>query len=97
MQLSEDDKKLIADWLTNKCGPMRCFCCGNNRWEIAGFSGVWIGFNTHTTRFHYAEGIPVVYMACLTCGHLVPFSAVMIGLKPDPPPVAEVPPAPEVK
>ena len=95
MQLSEPDKKLIADWITTKCGPMRCFCCGNSRFEILGHSGMWIGFNTHTTRVHYAEGVPVIYVACLTCGHLVPFSAGMIGLTPDPVPIAETPPTDE--
>lgn len=85
MQLSEEDRKRVGDWIHEKCMPMRCFCCGSNKWEAAPFAVIWIGFNTHTTRFHYAEGTPVVYAACRTCGHLVPFSAMMIGLNPDAP------------
>jgi len=91
MQLTDDDRKLIGEWITSKCGAMRCFCCGNNRWDLIPIGGMWIGFNTRTTRFHYADGIAVVYIACVSCGHVVPFSAGMIGLKPDPPPPAAVP------
>ncbi len=91
MHLNDSDKKIVTDAITQKCGAMRCFCCGQNQWTLIDIPTIHIGFNTHTTRFHYHDGIPVVYVACSNCGHLVPFSAVMLGLKPDVPPVTSIP------
>ena len=83
MQLTQEDRELVAEWLRDKCGQMRCFCCGEGAWELLPQPGITIGFNVRTTRFHYHQGVPQVWVACHNCGHLVTFSAHMIGLRPD--------------
>ena len=84
MKLTEADKSKITDWLSKKCGQMRCFCCGTGQWTLVDAATIGVGFDTHTTRFHYHDGVPVVSVACANCGHLVFFSAMMLGLTPDP-------------
>jgi hypothetical protein len=59
---------------------------GHARWELLDNAAIQIGFDTHTTRFHYHEGVPVVSVACENCAHVINFAAVLIGLKPDQPP-----------
>lgn len=82
MKLNEPDKAVVVKWLSEKCGQMRCFCCGNARWTLLENAGIQIGFDTRTTRFHYHEGVPVVSVACENCGHLLNFAASLLGLKP---------------
>lgn len=93
MLLTADDTKKIADWLNEKCGQMRCVCCGNAIWEVQGFATLPIGFDVHSTRFFYSQGIPQITVACRTCGHLLFFSSAIIGFKPDEPPPMQVPPS----
>ena len=85
MQLTDTDRKKITEWLSEKCGQMRCFCCGNGQWTLAPQSTVLIGFDIHTTRFHYSQGVPIVSVVCSSCGHIVSFSTAMMGFKPDEP------------
>ena len=87
MKLNESDKASVAKWLGDKCGQMRCFCCGNARWQLLENTAIQIGFDTRTTRFHYHEGVPVVMVACENCGHILNFAAALLGLKPEQPPV----------
>ena len=86
MQLTEDDKKKVLAWVSSKCGQMRCTCCGNGNWTLFDPASLVIGFDLHTTRFHYHQGIPLVSIVCTTCGHVVFFSSGVIGFKPDDPP-----------
>jgi hypothetical protein len=88
MLLTDDDKKKVLEWITTKCGAMRCVCCGHGKWELLPPASVVIGVDLHSTRFHYHEGIPVVTIVCTTCGHLVHFSAGVLGFRPDAPPPA---------
>jgi hypothetical protein len=85
MKLSEDDKQRIVSWLSEKCGQMRCHCCGTGKWTLADISLISLGYNIHNTRFHYHEGIPQIPIVCNNCGHIVFFSPVIIGFKPDAP------------
>lgn len=91
MELTEKDKKRVLEWVQKKCGSMRCTCCGMGQWELAPNSSVVLGFNVHTTRFHYHEGIPVISIVCANCGHLVLFAAGVLGFKPDPPAASDAP------
>jgi hypothetical protein len=93
MQLSEADRQKILDWITQKCGKMRCTCCGNGQWTIIGAATLPIGFDLHTTRFFYSEGIPQISIACNNCGHMLFFNSGIIGFRPDEPAQAEIPPA----
>jgi|GEM_PF-1388656 len=95
MQLTEADKQKIADWINDKCGLLRCICCGMSQWTLLDGATIQIGFNLHTTRFHYHEGIPMVSIACTRCGYMLFFNAGVIGFTPDPPPLAEVPEVPK--
>ncbi len=91
MQLTQADKDTVVKWLGDKCGQMRCFCCGQGRWTLMDTGSICIGFDTHTTRFHYHQGIPQVGVACENCGHILYFAAALVGLKPDQPAPAAAP------
>ena len=52
MKLKPDDKEVITKWLGERCGQMRCFCCGHSRWQLLEESSIQIGFDTDTSRFH---------------------------------------------
>jgi hypothetical protein len=86
MNLNEADKNRIIEWLEKKCPQMRCLCCGVGRWVVLDISTLPIGIDLHTTRFHYHAGLPQVSIVCQECGHIVHFSASVIGFKPEPPP-----------
>ncbi len=90
MDLTDADKQKIADWLNAKCGQMRCFCCGASRWQLAPFSTVPIGFDVHSTRFHYHRGIAQVALICTNCAHMLWFSTDVMGFKPDEPKAHQV-------
>lgn len=83
MQLADEDKKLISEWISEKCGALKCFCCGSQRWQLLSSASIWIAFNTHSARTYFHEGVPVVHLICSNCGHILPFSASVMGLKPD--------------
>ncbi len=85
MNLSEEDKKTIVDWLKEKCNNFRCVCCGLGHWDLAPDSVLLIGYDLRSTRFHYHAGIPLVGLTCKDCGHLLLFSPIVMGIKPDPP------------
>lgn len=90
MNLTEDDQKRIRAWIGDKCGRMRCLCCGFNQWTVVQFATLPIGFDVHTTRFHYHDGVPQVSIACNNCGHFVFFSSAKMGFQPDKPPAHEI-------
>ncbi len=90
MNLTEADKKKILEWLEDKCGAMRCLACGQNQWELLPFSTLQIGFDLHTTRFHYHNGIPFIGITCVHCGYVMQFSSGVIGFKPEPPQKPEI-------
>lgn len=91
MQLSESDKQHIINWLNEKCGQMRCTCCGVGNWTLLDISTLPIGFDVRSTRFFYHQGLPQVTVACSNCGHLLNFSPGIMGLKPEPPEEMELP------
>ena len=88
MKLSDADLQKVTDWIKTKCGEMHCVCCGSGSWAITGISTLPIGFDIHTSRFHYHEGLPQIAIACTHCAHLVYFSTAMMGFKPDEPTAA---------
>ena len=88
MKLTAEDQERVKKWLKDRCGQMRCFCCGNAQWTLWDVPSILIAFDTHTTRFHYHEGIPQITLACKNCGYLVSFATAVVGLKPDEPPAA---------
>ena len=93
MQLTETDRKQIEDWIKEKCGQMRCTCCGYANFTIINVATLPIAFNLHSTRFFYAQGIPQVAIACTNCGHMLFFNTGIMGFQPDEPPPVDVPPA----
>lgn len=86
MMLTEKDKEKVLAWVSSKCGQMRCVCCGEGKWSLFDSSSLAIGFDVHTTRFHYHQGIPLVSIVCTNCAHVVFFSSSVMGFKPDEPP-----------
>jgi hypothetical protein len=85
MLLTESDREKVLSWISSKCGQMRCICCGNGKWTLLDSSSLVIGFDMHSTRFHYHQGIPLIAIACMSCGHVVFFSSGVLGFKPDEP------------
>lgn len=90
MQLTKEDQERINSWIRDKCGSIRCFCCGTttNHLTIIPFSTVSVGYNIHTTRFHYHEGIPQIGLACTNCGHIMYFNSAIMGFTPDEPAIS---------
>jgi hypothetical protein len=68
--LKPDDKEAITKWLGERCGQMRCFCCGHSRWQLLDESSIQIGFDTHTSRFHSHS--------FFTCSHFAPLWFILI-------------------
>ena len=84
MQLTESDQETIKQWIESRVGAsVRCFICGRNQWSLSSGSLV-VGYDVHTGRIHYMDGIPMVGLICNNCGHVVWFSALMMGLQPEP-------------
>jgi len=94
MQLNEEDKKKILDWINTKCGAMRCMCCGHGNWQLQENASIFLIIDVHTTRFFYHSGTPAVSLICAHCGHLVFFSTFVMGFKPDAPPLMTTADAP---
>jgi hypothetical protein len=88
MLLSQEDQNRFREWIEKKCGALRCTCCGRGQWEIAPFASILLAVDTHTTRFFYHQGIPLVSLTCKDCGHMVFFSANIVGFLADQPPLA---------
>ena len=90
MQLSEADKKKVLDWMSEKCGLMRCTACGHSQWTLVDVATMPIGVDLHSTRFYYSQGIPQITIACGNCGHMLFFNPAIMGFKPDEPPPVDV-------
>jgi hypothetical protein len=82
MQLTDDDKRRVSEWLYEKCGSLRCFCCGMSQW-VTGGAYLNVGYDLHTTKIHYHEGIPMVAIVCPNCGYIMSFSTAVMGILPD--------------
>lgn len=85
MELTEEDKQRVIRWLNDKCGTMRCTCCGMPNWEIVPVATLPIAVNIHSMRFFYSQGIPQIGVACTNCGHTLFFNTGVMGFRPDPP------------
>lgn len=90
MTLSEDDKKKISDWISEKCGQMRCTCCGYGKWQLLDSATLPIGFDVRSTRFYYHQGIPQITVACTNCGHMLFFNPAIMGIRPEAPEEKEI-------
>ena len=90
MLINEQDKADVVAWLNDKCGQMRCFCCGYAKWEVIPLATLPIAFDLRSTRFFYSQGLPQVGVLCTNCGHLLYFSPQVMGIKPDEPQPAPV-------
>lgn len=89
MELNQDDKKMIQQWVETHAPQLRCFCCGGQQWEMGLQAGMTVMYDTHTGRIHYMDGYPMVALVCKNCAHIVWFSAPLIGLSPQPPKAEE--------
>lgn len=89
MQISETNKERIGAWINEKCGQMRCTCCGHGNWTLIDGSTLPIGIDLQTTRFFYSQGIPQISILCQNCGHMLFFNPAVMGIEPDKPEVVE--------
>ena len=81
MQLTEDDQRRFSEWLSEKCGSLRCFCCGMSSW-VTGGAYLSVGYDPRTTKVHYHEGIPHIAIVCPNCGYIMSFSTAVMGIVP---------------
>lgn len=82
MPLTQTDQEKVSRWLEEKCGNLRCSCCGFGRWSILDIATMPIGFNLYSTQFLYNQGVPQVTIFCTHCGHMLFFNPDVIGLLP---------------
>lgn len=83
MNLSEEDKVKVIEWVRTKCDNLRCHCCGMANWDLAANAVIALGYDVRSSRFHYHAGIPLVGLNCTNCGHFLLFSPLVMGIKPD--------------
>jgi hypothetical protein len=79
MKLTDNDQHIVREWLSEKCGSLRCFCCGTASW-VTGGSFVNVGYDLHTGNIFYHDGIPQVSIVCSNCGYIMSFSTAVIGV-----------------
>jgi hypothetical protein len=93
MTLSQEDQERITAWIAEKCGQMRCTACGFGKWTwtILDLATLPIGYDLHTTRFLYHQGVPQVSFVCGNCGHMLFFNTSVLGIKPDEPKPVDLP------
>ncbi len=85
MQLTDSDQEKIRKWLESKAGQsVRCFVCGGNQWSLTPSGSLVVGYDIHSGRIHYMDGYPMLGLICGNCGHIVWFSAVVMGFLPVP-------------
>ena len=85
VQLTEEDLEKVKKWLEERAGQgFRCFVCGLGHWSILPNVAITSMFDTYTGRIFYMDGIPQVAVLCNDCGHIVWFSARVMGLLPEP-------------
>lgn len=83
MELTQQEMERAKEWIDSHAPKLRCFCCGNGRWQVANKAAMTVMCDTHTGRVHYMEGYPMIALICANCAHIVWFSAPMMGLKPE--------------
>lgn len=83
MNLNNDDMEKVKKWIYEKNNNLKCFACGNSIWDIQNISTIPIGYDVHSTRFHYHNGIPQISIICRNCGYIMHYSANIMGFKPD--------------
>ncbi|MFA6581093.1 MAG: hypothetical protein WCS79_04755 [Paludibacter sp.] len=91
MLITKENNEAIIEWLSSKCGQMRCTCCGESKLSIGEISTLQIGYDLDTTRFHYHQGMPLISIYCVNCGYVMQFSSSVIGIKPKPVPEEQIP------
>ncbi|MDH5184339.1 MAG: zinc ribbon domain-containing protein [Gammaproteobacteria bacterium] len=90
MTISKDDQKLIAKWIQEKCGQLRCTCCGHSNWQILELAALPIGIDLRTTRFYYSQGVPQINVVCTNCGYTLLFNPSVMGIEPNKPQPEEI-------
>lgn len=91
MELTEEQKQTVLQWLDDKCEGMRCTCCGYQQWLVQDFATVSIGIDLSSTRFHYGQGMLQVNVVCGYCGHILHFNPATMGIEPEPPEEKDIP------
>ncbi|MFA6408768.1 MAG: hypothetical protein WCW01_01120 [Gammaproteobacteria bacterium] len=82
MPISNETKETIINWLNQKCGVIRCFCCGHQKaWNLEG-AAMTINLDLDSFRIHYADGIPQITICCPNCGYIMNFNPLVMGIKP---------------
>lgn len=81
--IDKGTQEKILRWLNEKCGQLRCFCCGMGNFQIAEPATLPVGWETNTGRIHYAIGLPQVSLICSNCGNILNFSLFTMGITPN--------------
>lgn len=77
MPLTEQEVQQVTTWLKARGVQGGCSTCGHKEWGIIDV----INAPVHAPFARTTETVPVVATACGHCGHVVLFSAVMMGIR----------------
>jgi len=78
MPLSPDQLNKVNQWMASKGIRKNCSCCGFTNWECGAVVVMQPqGWQSSTLA---PSSIPVLPIGCSRCGHIMFFSAKMIGL-----------------
>jgi len=81
-ELTKDQKQEVVNWMQSKGINPVCPTCNSSNLGIAMVANLGAGANNGTvnTEINGENLVPVVQVACMECGKIRHFSAVVMGL-----------------
>jgi len=80
-RITEEERSKALAWLNEKAGIGVCSMCGTKNWILADTMPNPPTYTSAGTRIGGIT-VPMVGIFCAKCGHLVFFSAIVMGLIP---------------
>lgn len=80
MKLTPAQQQVLLKILQEKWTDRKCSTCGNSNWSVADIIFELGEYHEGTIILGSGSVAPVVYASCNTCGHMVFFNAMAIGL-----------------
>jgi predicted nucleic-acid-binding Zn-ribbon protein len=78
MPLTDVEVQRVAEWLKERGVRGACTSCGRTEWALIDVVTAPVSLPAGAES---NERVPVVVTACSNCGHVVLYSAVMIGIR----------------
>ena len=80
MPLSQTDIRKVQRWIQDKASANKCSICGSNNWSVSNEIAFLLTADNNTGRINHLDGTPLVVVTCRECGHVMPFSAIVVGV-----------------